>query len=155
MVFIHTVASGLQLAGQFSGGLAGTDEDQRGFGINQFQNRLQGAGLRPTTGHHVSHLIDLGGGGFGLFNGDGDRRSQELGGQLPNRRSHGGGEERGLPFSGGVAEDGFHIFNEAHVQHFVGFVQHQPVELVQLQATPAEQIQHPSRSPNHNVDTPV
>jgi len=38
----------------------------------------------------------------------------------------------------------FYIINKAHAQHLIGFIQHQPLDIFQLQTAPVKQVYHPS-----------
>ena len=43
---------------------------------------------------------------------------------------HGGAEEGPLGVLGNLAQDGLYIFHESHVQHFIGFVENDGLDLV-------------------------
>ena len=53
----------------------------------------------------------------------------------------------------GLCQDRFHVVDEAHAQHFVGFVQYQRLEAVQLQCALAEVIQHSARGAHDHLGT--
>ncbi len=67
---------------------------------------------------------------------------------------HGGGKQHGLPFRGNVLDDVFHIVHKAHIQHFIGFIQHQEVHVFQVDGAPADMVQQPARSPDDHLDAP-
>jgi hypothetical protein len=66
--------------------------------------------------------------------------AHELAGQLLHAFREGGGEHHGLAFPRALLGDEHHVVEEAHVQHAVGFVEHQGVEGVQVQAAPLQVV---------------
>ena len=87
---------------------------------------------------------------------------RDLGGvpQVPlgdpaDRIGHGGREERDLPLGRGLGEDPFHVFREAHPQHFVGFVQHQPAQAVELERAAVHVVHDPARRAHDDVDAAI
>lgn len=63
---------------------------------------------------------------------DRHRILEHLAGQRANRRGHGGAEKERLSLRRNVAEDAFDIGQKSHVEHAIGFVQHQMLEATQL-----------------------
>ena len=53
-----------------------------------------------------------------------------------------------------MAHDLLDILHEAHVEHFVGFVQNQETDLVQFERTAADVVQHAPRRADDDVDAP-
>ena len=72
-------------------------------------------------------LLDVDVGGRRTGDLDPLRVVQELGGQLLDRRRHGRREEQGLPALRQLRADFLDVRDEAHVEHAVGFVDHQQI----------------------------
>jgi hypothetical protein len=70
-------------------------------------------------------------------------------------RRHGGGEEQRLPQGRQHADDLLDIGDEAHVEHAVGFVDHQQAGLGQQQAAALEQVDQPARGRDQHVDAAI
>lgn len=64
---------------------------------------------------------------------------------------HGGREQRGLAGGGGVLENPFHVVDEAHAQHFVGFVEDQGGQVVEVEALAFEVVHDPARGADDHV----
>ena len=63
----------------------------------------------------------------------------------------GGGEQQRLARLRALARHRDDVVEEAHVQHAVGFVQHQRVERVELQAFARQVVHHAARRAHHDV----
>ena len=74
-----------------------------------------------------------------------DRVVQVLGGDLADRRRHGRGEQRDLLVLGCALEDAFDVLGEAHLQHLVGLVEHQVVEVRKVEGALLEVVDDPAR----------
>ena len=59
-------------------------------------------------------------------------------------RRHGGGEQRGVARARTFFHDAAHVGQETHVEHPVGFVEHEKFHLVQLQRALLQMIEQPS-----------
>ena len=64
---------------------------------------------------------------------------------------HGGAKKGPLGVFGNFAQDGFHIFHESHVQHLVGFVQDDGLDLVQRDGTPLNVVDKASRGGHNHI----
>ena len=62
-------------------------------------------------------------------------------GDRRDARRQRGGEQRGLPFGRRGVENRFDVLGEAHVEHLVGFVEHDGGERVELQRPAADVIE--------------
>ncbi len=104
----------------------------------------QGPLALPVHGMH--HLADQLGGG--VLRGDlhGGRVLEELGRQLLDLVREGGREEQGLPLGGQQGQDLLDVPDEAHVEHAVGFIQHQDLQLAEIQVALALVIQQAAGS---------
>ena len=96
--------------------------------IHQFgeKNRLE------VLGHRIRGLSDARGGGRLTLDADGERIMQHLARELRDLRRHGGREEEGLALCGQIFEDAADVGEEAHVEHPVGFVQHEDLEVPEV-----------------------
>ncbi len=73
--------------------------------------------------------------------------------QFADRLGHGGGEKCGLAIFGGLLKNPLDILNEAHAQHFIGFVQHQGFHLIKLHVLLLYMVHHPAGCAYHNLGT--
>ncbi len=143
-------AARLQLAGQFLGaGLGAREDDHRIEGFH-----LQDAGQRVQL-VHARHppvaLADVGrGGGLG---GDGHfHRLAQVGlRDAADLRRHGRREQRDLAAFRQLLEHGLDVVDEAHAQHFVGFVQYQRLQLGQVQGAAVEVVDDAAGGADHDV----
>jgi hypothetical protein len=98
--------------------------------------------------HDICHLRDAGrlfAGRLRRFDFDPDRVAQMLLRDRLDVRRHCRGEEGRLPFFRRLREDRFDILGEAHVQHFVSFVEHDGRHRFQRQLAVFDEVQGPSR----------
>jgi hypothetical protein len=63
-----------------------------------------------------------------------------------------GGEQHGLTAFRRGLDDGFDVFDEAHVQHAVGFVQHQHFQAGEVNTARAHVVHQTARSGHDQVD---
>ena len=75
--------------------------------------------------------------------------------QAADFRPHGGGEEQRLPRRRQHRDDPLDIGDEAHVQHAVGFVDHQQLGVGQQDGAAVEHVQQPARRRDQHVDAAV
>ena len=80
------------------------------------------------------------------------RLVEELGRQFLDRRRHGRREQQGLPRLGQFRADFLDVGDEAHVEHAVGFVDHQQIAAVEHDLAAAEQVHQPARGRDQHVD---
>ena len=141
-----------EFVGHLLGGALGAGEDHR---------RAAAVGLQDAADH--LHLVQ-GVGAIGeLFGGvvggrtlhtlgpDVGRLVHEGAGQGDDRVRHGGREQHRLPLGGNLAQDAFDVGQEAQVQHFVGFVEHQHRQSAQLQMTLLGQVEQAPRGADDDV----
>ena len=64
---------------------------------------------------------------------------------------HGGREERGLPIGRSLPQNPFDIFDEAHAQHLVGFVDHHRLHEGEVQRAAPQMIHDAARRADHDV----
>ena len=111
---------------QALGAVLGAGEDQHGIGIGLLEQLQQQGGFQMLR-HRVERVRDR-------VRRAAEPMAMRLGwcsvwrGQFLDLLREGGREEHGLALGGHVLEDAFHIRQEAHVEHAVGFVQHQDLD---------------------------
>ena len=66
-------------------------------------------------------------------------------------RRHGGGKQRGVALARAFFHDAAHVGQKTHVEHPVGFVEHEKFHLVQAQRALLQMIQQPSRRGDDDV----
>ena len=88
----------------------------------------------------------------GLGDLDAHRIVQELLGDAPDLRRHGGGEEQGLAGERHQLADALDVGNEAHVEHAVGLVDHQELDAGEQQPSALEMIEQTARRGDQHVD---
>ena len=68
------------------------------------------------------------------------------------RARHRRGEQHGLAGVRGGVEQGLDVLDEAHVEHLVGLVEHDDLEVVQPQRAAVHQVDRPARRGDDDVD---
>ena len=136
----------VHLFGQLQGGLLGAYEDDDSIVLFGFQNAAQGVQF-VQPGHGPVTLTNAGAGGgadaivdayqLGIF--------QVLIGNLANHRRHGGREKGQLAVVRSTLEYPFHVIDEAHTEHFIGFVEHQCLQVGQIQGATFNVVHNASR----------
>lgn len=61
-------------------------------------------------------------------------------------------EEQHAPLLAGVAHDLLDVLHEAHVEHFVGFVQYEVTDVFEFQRAAADVVQHAARRADDDID---
>ncbi len=103
----------------FAAGAAEKDGLVGLFGIDDADDGVESFGFLDD----VERLLHVGVGGVLLDEVDGDGLLEDVLGEFADGGGHSGGEEECLAFFGEEFEDGFDVVHEAHVEHFVGFVE--------------------------------
>ena len=70
---------------------------------------------------------------------------------LRMRRRHRGGEQRHLLVLGSVGKDAFDVLGEAHLEHLVGLVEHQIVEVGEVERALLQVVDHPTRGTDDHL----
>ena len=142
----------VQVFSQTVGTVLGTGEDQNLFpGACGNQVRQQGTlvGSRQTE----NALFDTLDRGVRRRNFDAFRVAQQLAGQIGDVLGERRREQQVLTLGRQTGEDFFHVMDEAHVKHPVGFVEHQNFNVGQVNAALAGQVEQTTRAGNQYVDT--
>ena len=77
---------------------------------------------------------------------------QELLGDAPDLRRHGGGEEQRLAGEGNELADALDVGNEAHVEHAVGLVDDEEFDASEQQPSALEMVEQAARRRDQHVD---
>ena len=110
--------------------------------------------LRLALFIHRHHpLLDGVGGDVARADFDAQRVVEHLPGEQANVIGEGRGEQQGLALFRQHAVDIRQFFGEAQVEHAVSFIQHQGLQLVELQRVLAEQVDQAARGGDQNVHT--
>ena len=120
---------GLQHAAQRGGGVGARDE-VRGLA---HQGRL-------TRGHLLA------------AHPHGDRLAQVVPREVLDAARHRRGEQHALAGVRGGVEEGLDVLHEAHVEHLVGLVEHDDVELVEPQRAAVHEVDRPAGGGHDDVD---
>ena len=83
---------------------------------------------------------------------DEDGVVERVGDDAEHGLAHGGREEEVLPLGGDGVDDALHVRPEAHVEHAVGLVEHERVDLVQQDVALAEHVEQAARGRDQQVD---
>ena len=91
--------------------------------------------------------------------GGGHRRDRDAGGIAQHRfrevrdvLRHGGREEQRLPLDRQLADDFADVVDEAHVEHAVGFVEHQELDRAEPQRVALDHIEQAAGGGDHDFD---
>ena len=106
-------------------------------------------GSRPVL---TSCWVMVGDGGGGLRHFDPHRIVQELLGDAPDLRRHGGGEEQRLARERHQLADALDVGDEAHVEHAVGFVDDEKLDAGEQQPAALGMIEQAARRRDQHVD---
>ena len=144
------VAAGAELLGDLLGRALGAGEDDHALEVLDLEDAGEGVDLLLVRDDQIA-LGDLRRRrGLGL-----DRDlfgiMQVLLRHPADRRRHRGGEERDLLGVGCVGEDRLDILREAHLEHLVGLVEHEVLQLRQIERALVEVVHDAAGSPDDDV----
>ena len=142
----------LQLVGNFLGFLLGAHEDDDAVVVFDLEHAGHCVQLVGVHDLHVALGDVCAGGGLSLDTNLGGV-VQVLLSDLADRVGHGCGEERNLLAVGGAFEDLFHVFGEAHAQHFVCLVQYQVLQVGQVQGALLQVVNHAAGGADDDLRT--
>ena len=108
-----------------------------------------------AAGNGDGYLRDAVGRGRGARHFHAHGVVQELVGQALDFRRHGGGIKQRLPRERDQLADALDVRDETHVEHAVGFVDHQNLHLVQHQLAALEMIEQAARRRDQHVHAAV
>ena len=105
-----------------------------------------------AAAHRVDDLRDALNSGVAGSDLNALRILQQRRGQVANFIAERGGEQQALFVLGHQGQDFFHVMNKAHVEHSVGFVQHQNFNAGQIEQALALQVKQATRCGHQDVD---
>ena len=137
---------------QAVGAMLGAREHQRFLDEVAIEDREQQRRLELLR-HRIRRLRDARRRLRDALDVDLHRIVQEFTRELQNRRRHRRAEEERLALWRQVFQHALDVRQEAHVQHPVGFVQDQELDLVELGVRMPEVVKQPARRRDDHVDT--
>ena len=131
--------------------MLGAREDQRAVHRLAFEDLRKQRRLRAAV--HLDDALGhaLGGGGHRRHR-DPLRIAQHVLGEFGDRLRHRRREEQRLPLGRQLGDDLADVVDEAHVEHAIGFIEHEKLDLIELQRIAAHQIEQTARRCDHDVD---
>jgi len=129
-------------------------EDDRVLHLVVFDDLLQQVALVIARCLH-EHLLDARARRRGACHLDAGGIVQEGIRQPLNFGRHGGGEKQRLPREGKLLADFLDVGNEAHIEHAVGFVDHENLHAGQEHLAASAMIEQPAWRCDQNVDAAV
>ena len=99
----------------------------------------------------MHRLFDALGGGVARRHFNTDRVVEHGGGQLPDRWRESGRKQQALALLGQQIKNAADIGNKAHVEHAICFVQHQNLDLGQVNGTLTMQIKQTAGGGHDNI----
>jgi len=79
---------------------------------------------------------------------------QNATGKVPNRSRHRRREQEVLSVLGQSRKDPLDVGQESHVEHVIGFVEHERLDLRKIQLSLLQQVEYPPRTAHHDLGTP-
>ena len=141
----------LELGRQTIGPMLGTREDQHLMPVFLEDQMLEQRRLVALL-HGMDMLLDLLGRGVARAGFHGDRIIEQLVGHAANLVREGRGEQQRLPLGRQQLEQAADVVDEAHVQHAVRFVQHQRLEIREIDGLLGVQVQQATRCGGQDLD---
>ena len=141
----------LQQLGQLIDTLAGFHEHQGLGPFLFFQQVAKQLGLALLVDRDQP-LLDAAGRDIARADFDAQRVIEHLPGQQADGLGEGGGEQQGLALLRQGRIDRAQLVGKAQVEHAVGFVQHQGLQLVELHRVLAEQVEQATGGGHQHVD---
>ncbi|MNS67590.1 hypothetical protein D3C72_1008450 [compost metagenome] len=108
--------------------------------------------LLLAAAHGVDHLRDALHRGVARRDLDALRVLEQRAGEVADLVAEGGREQQALLFLGHQGQDLLHVVDEAHVQHAVGFVQDQHLDLAQVEHALLLQVEQAAGGGHEDVD---
>ena len=141
-----------ELLGQSTGPALRAGEDNGRIAVVAGKQVLEQCTL-PRLRNQVQRVID-GGSRRGIGQLDHVRVGQQIVSQPANVLRHRGREQQVLPTRRQCREDPANVRQEAHVEHVVRLVQHEGLDLAEMEQTPLEQVEHAARAAHHDLRAP-
>ena len=142
----------LQVQGELVGVPLGPGEDDDLAHLLGAQ-QLQQDGPLVLGAHRMHDLGDARGGGGRTGHLHPCRRMQDLVGESLDVGGQGGRKQHGLALSGQGGQNLADVADEAHVQHAVGLVEHDDLQLLELHVALLQMVEQAPRRGHQDVDT--
>ena len=146
------VAITLQRFSYFQGRVFGTDEDNRRIKVFRFQETHQRFVFTHAVGSPVA-LADIRASRHAGLNAHFLRLFHKATGNATDSFRHGGGEQRGLMPFRDLRHNGFYVFDKAHAQHFICFIQYQAAQFGEVQGAALQVVQQTTRGTDDDLRT--
>ena len=140
----------LESLGQLDGRLLGAREHEHAVEGLRLEDARQRVELVHAA-HDPVALPDVGGGAGLAGDRDLDRLAQVLLGDAADRGRQRRREQGDLPGGRCLLEDPLDVVDEAHLQHLVGFVEHDAGDAAEVQRAALDVVHHAARSADHDV----
>src|SRR6185312_13189631 len=139
-----------ELFGQAVGTVLGTGEHQHLFPVAFGDELGEQQALAPLV-HRVHALTHPLGGGVARRHVDGLRILEDAAGQRADLFREGGGEQQVLALLRQERQDAADVADEAHVQHAVRFIQHQDLDLGEVDGALLHVVEQTAWGRDHDV----
>ena len=144
------VAATLQRFSHFQGRVFGTNEDNRRIKIFRFQETHQRFIFTHTVSSPVA-LADVRASRDAGLDAHFLRLFHKAAGNATDRFRHGGREQSGLMTFRDLRHNRFYVFDEAHTQHFVSFIQYQTAQFREIKSTALQVVQQTTRGTHNDL----
>ena len=141
----------LQVAHHLVGAVLGAGEHQHALDLRIAQKRRE-EGRLAGGGDVKDALLDPLHGGGDRRHRHLDRIAQVLVRERRDRVRHGRGEEQGLALAGQELHDALQGVDEAEVEHLVGLVQNQDLDIAQGERAAVDEVEQAARGGDEDVD---
>ena len=146
------VTLAVQVLRELVGVALGRGEDDGLQHVRLSEDGLQQAVLVAHVIRKMQALLDVDVARLRGVDGDAQRVVQERAREANDARFDRGREEHGLARLRDLGEDGLEVVLEAHVEHAVGFVQHQELQAAEIDAAGVHLVEHAARRGHEDVD---
>ena len=144
------VAATFQGFSHFQGRVFGTNEDNRRIKIFRFQETYQRFVFAHAV-HRPVALADVRTGRYAGLNAYFLWIFHKATGNTTDSFRHGCREQSGLVTFWNLSHDGFNVFDKAHTQHFISFVQYQTAQFREIQSTALQVVQQTTWGTDDNL----
>ena len=144
-------AGAYQPAHDLVGAMLGPGEDQRAVDRLVAEHVDEDAGLRRTVDTDQA-LVDAFRRRRHRRDRDLDRIAQHLRREIGDGARHRRREHQRLPVGRKLGDDLSDVVNEAHVEHAVGFIEHETLDLAETKRIALNEIEQPAGRSDQNVD---
>ena len=151
MQSLYIIAFADQGFGDLLGIGLGSGKDNTIYTRIEINDAFQGLVAVDARGNIVL-VVDVDIGGIHLANGHFYRCIHEALANLAYLIGHGCAEKPGAVPVGGITQNKFNVLPKAHVEHFIGLVQHDIMDVAQVNGFPFNEVNQPAGSGHHNLN---